>query len=193
MSDPNAPFTLIDRTKSQARGIPSEIEAAASPCRPSILQVYESAARMNDDQRIVILAVKNTGTTACRIEGYPTIGLVDESGASIAQIVVRQTGESSLSATISAPTQDAAAKKVPVDVVLPPAAQGTFEIGWSSGEQCPLASRIVISMPQIPTPGDGTASADLPPNVSGVFTINHPINVCHGEIQVSALTASAAV
>jgi hypothetical protein len=185
VSDPNAPFTLVDRTKSTTTGSFSEGENAAIPCGASTLQMYEAAASMNGDARVVTLAFKNRGSAVCRLSGYPSIELQDESGVGIAGIAIRQTSALSLSGTVVGRVEDASAG-APVDVVLRPSAEATFEIGWSSGDGCPLVSRFTVAVPGEAASGDNAST------FSGSFTVNHPLNVCNGEVRVTALMASGA-
>jgi len=190
VSDPNAPFTLMDRMKASAGAVSSgEDSASAARCAAADLQVYEAAASMNGDARSVRLALKNVGANACRLSGYPAITLEDEYGAAIASIAVRQTGAASLSGAVVAPVVKASAASGagatgPVDIVLRPGNKANFEIGWSSGEGCPVVSRFTVALPESsPTAGEESATA------SGSFTINRALNVCNGELQVTALRA----
>jgi len=192
VSDPNAPFTLIDRTKTAAgtAATGGEGDSAAAPCQAADLQVYEAAASMNGQTRTVRLALKNIGANSCRLNGYPAIELEDENGAAIANIAVRQTGAASLSGAVVAPvvkTSSGTAASSAVDIVLRAGSQASFEIGWSSGEGCPLVSRFTVALPETPASGEESAAP------SGSFTINRALNVCNGEMQVTALRAGGAV
>jgi hypothetical protein len=191
VSDPNAPFTLLDRNKTSAKQAFSDDESGAGTCRPSNLQVYEAAASMNGDSRVVRLAFKNRGTATCRLSGYPAIELDNEKGTAIANIAVRQIGGTSLSGNVTTPVRETAAVSVgvsqAVDVVLRPSAEASFEIGWSSGDGCPLVSRIVIALPATTANAAGNAA------LAGSFAVNHPLNVCNGEIRMTALSAGTMI
>lgn len=202
VSDPNAPFTLVSRanatvatTATAANAAAGGSEAnpvAAAACRAADLQVYEAAASMKGEARVVRLALKNNGATACRLSGYPAIALEDEHGVTIASIAVRQTGAASLSGTVAAPVREAAvesgAASAAVDVVLRPEGEASFEIGWLSGDACPLVSRFTVALPA----ARETAS-EVNPSLSGTFTINRALNVCNGEMQITALRAAGSV
>jgi hypothetical protein len=203
VSDPNAPFTLINRSNATgATGATAASGAGAAAsganpgevtaCRAADLQVYEAAASTNGDARVVRLALKNNGATPCRLSGYPVIELQDELGAAIASIAVRQTGAASLSGTVAAPVREAAAQSgaasAAVDVVLRPAGEASFEIGWSTGDGCPLVSHFTVGLPVARDAGSGGN-----PSLAGTFSINRALNVCNGEMQVTALRAAAAI
>ncbi len=181
VSDPNAPFTLIDRTKSTPSAAVTESESAAIPCGASTLQMYESSASADGNKRIVTLAFKNRSAETCRLSGYPRIELQDETGTAIASIAIRQTSALTLSGTVVSPTQETA--QAPVEVILRPSASATFQIGWSSGEECALVSGFTVEIPA----GESTRTAIEP------FAVSHPLNVCNSEILITALTTSGAV
>ncbi len=196
VSDPNAPFTLINRTNptgattAAATGGANSVAVAA--CRAGELQVYEAAASTNGDARVVRLALKNNGAAACRLSGYPAIELQDEHGAAIASIAVRQTGAASLSGTVAAPVREAAAQSgaasAAVDVVLRPAGEASFEIGWSTGDGCPLVSHFTVALPAAQDAG-----SEGSPSLAGTFTINRKLNVCNGEMEVTALRPAGSI
>ncbi len=190
VSDPNAPFTLIERTKAvrvdSVSAVSGMAETPSGTCQASILQVYETAASMDGDARVVRLALKNRGESTCWISGFPAIKLEDEKGMVIANVAIHQTGRASLTGTVTAPDQVAALPLKAMHVVLRPAGEASFEIGWSSGDQCPLVSRFKVELPQTPNESGATSA------LSGMFTINRALNVCGGELQVTALAMSGA-
>lgn len=202
VSDPNAQFTtLVSRPKTSAATAaagsePVTVSATTTACRAADLQVYEAAASMNGESRVVRLALKNNGGSACSLSGYPAIELQDEHGVAIASIAVRQTGASSLSGTVAAPVREAALAEGgsaaneagAVDVVLRPAGEASFEIGWSTGETCPVVSRFTVALPAARDTASSASSS-----LAGTFTINRALNVCNGEMQVTALRAAGSV
>jgi hypothetical protein len=183
VSDPNAQFTLIDRTKSSSQTPGSDGQSVAPPCTTASLQVYEVGASLHGNDHVIRLAFKNYGDASCSLSGYPGIELQDERGLPIASIAVRQTGSASLTGTVATAVETTATSS-PVAILLRPSRAATFEIGWSSGEECPLVSRIMISMPRLPVVQQGQNL------VSGSFTISHPLSVCGGAVQVSTLVDS---
>jgi hypothetical protein len=191
VSDPNAQFTLIDRTHAApaTQQVSSNDPASVSACQTSSLQVYEAAASTNGAERTLRLAFKNQGEERCRLAGSPSIALEDENGAAIASIAVRQTGESSVAGVVAAPSSQAASASPAtppqvVNIVLPPSGEASFEIRWSSGDECPLVSSIAISIG-----GSAPASRAAANN----FAISRPLKVCNGEVRITSLLAGASV
>jgi hypothetical protein len=180
VSDPNAQFTLSQRTTEPSATGAATAAASATPCSASSLQVYEAAASMNGDNRTLRLAFKNRGEAACSLSGYPAIELQDDRGVPVASIAVHQTGSASLSGTVGSSAQNAAETE-PVMIVLRPSSEATFEIGWLSGDGCPVVSRFSIAMPRTVVSGS---------TFSGSFLISHPVNVCKGEVMVTSLAMS---
>jgi hypothetical protein len=196
VSDPNAPFTLMDRTHAVAQQVSKQEagqdSASMALCEPSSLQVYEAAATMNGEERSLRLAIKNNGEAACHLAGSPSISLEDQSGASIASIAIRQTGTLSLTGVVEPPMREVASTSAStaqsVDVVLPPSGEASFEIGWSSGDDCPVVSSIAIGI--APAMSSGTNAEGLP---KPRFSINHSLKVCNGEVRVTSLLTGSSV
>jgi hypothetical protein len=140
---------------------------------------------MNGDDRTVRLAFKNRGATACRLSGYPAIELQDDRGNPIASIKVRRTGTASFTGSVAPPLKSTTENQ-PVDIVLRPGAEASFDIGWTSGDNCPLVSKFTVAAPGI---GSATTAATF----AGSFAINHPLNVCNGELRISPLAGSGTV
>lgn len=200
VSDPNAPFTLIDRRKT-AVSPQSENLGSATACMPGELQVYEAAAATNGQSRSLTLAIKNRGASSCRLTGRPEIALLDQTGAPVAGIAVQQMSELQVSGSVVPPTAPSA--RVPaaqvssgaspqpasqeIDIVLLPSGEANFEIGWSSGDACPLVSRFSVSLSQ---PGGEAGKGDT--NLRGSFSINHALNVCNSAVQVTFLRLAGA-
>lgn len=196
VSDPNAQFTLMERPAAVARqasnrdtGQNATGDAFSTPlCDRSSLQVYESAATTNGEERGLRLAIRNNGEASCRLDGSPTISLLDESGAAIASIAVRQTGASSLTGVVGPPMREAASTSASpaqgVDFVLEPSGEASLEIGWSSGEDCPAVASIALGM----APSSDADGAPTP-----TFAINHSLKVCGGEVRVTSLLTGGSV
>jgi hypothetical protein len=163
---------------------------AALPCQPSELQIYEAAASMNGPTRILTLAIKNRGTVSCRLSGYPAIELHDEVGAAVATIAVHQTGALELSGTVASAAKEvsttAEESSPKVNLILRPSTEATFQLGWTSGNECPAVSSFTVAL--VPAPSDLALSV-----LTGSFTINHSLNVCNEEIRVTSLTTGGMV
>ncbi len=183
VSDPNAQFTLIQRANDSSSAIATSGELAAAGCSASALQIYEAAASMDGQHRTLRLAFKNRGESACKLSGYPAIELQDDKGLPLASIVVRQTGSASVSGTVGSEAQNAASAE-PVMIVLRPSQEATFEVGWMTGDGCPVVSRFSVAMPRTMVAVDHGAT------FSGSFLISHPVTVCNGEVMVTSLASS---
>jgi hypothetical protein len=150
--------------------------------------VYETAASMNGAERSLRLAIKNQGEQACSLSGIPAISLEDGSGAEIASVAVRQTGTTSLSGVVVPPVHEVASDPARegqlLNVVLPGSGEASFEIGWSSGDSCPLVSRIAIGFA-----GMATASEPRPAR----FSIDHAMRVCDGEVRITSLLPGSSI
>ena len=174
VSDPNAQFTLIDRTARPATPQPS-VDAQSGPaCDASALRVYEVAAQMDGDSRIVKLAFVNRGETACALAGFPSIALFDDAGRRVAGIAIQQTGSMSFSGRVEA---SASPTQAPLKVLLAPRGEAYFQIGWSTGDQCPTVSRFSVKAP---------GAVDLPAGeTDDSFTIDRPLTVCGGQMRIT--------
>jgi hypothetical protein len=196
VSDPNAQFTLMERPSPAARQASSQNAGqdrdSTALCDPSSLEVYEAAAAMNGDERSLRLAIKNNGKAACHLAGSPSISLEDAIGSPVASLTIRQTGASSLAGAIAPPMRDVASISASpaqsVDVVLPPSGEASFEIRWSSGDDCQSVASIGIALD---TGVAGAANADAAPKP--MFAIHHSLKVCNGEVRVTSLLAGSSV
>jgi hypothetical protein len=195
VSDPNAPFTLVDRSSTASRQNSRPGDEAALPCQPSDLQIYEAGAAMKGSNRVLTLAIKNRSTASCRLSGYPAIELHDENGGTVATIAVHQTGALELSGSVvsaakevstTAEVTKAEDTSQKFDLILRPSTAGTFQLGWTSGDECPVVSSFTVAL--------APSHSDIPGSVlTGSFTISHSLNVCNGEIRVTSLTLGGSV
>jgi len=170
-TNPNAPYLM--RTSSPQLVKRSDVVngAAANPCESKDLEVTEIAAAVNGDYRAVKIAFDNNGVVPCRLGGYPSISLLGETGNPVANLVVDRVTTSSISAKLADGSVQPAATKQDAQVVIAPKDEAWFQIGWSTGQDCPVVSRISVSAP---------GSTDT-------FTVNHPLTVCEGRIQITTL------
>jgi hypothetical protein len=182
VSDPNAPFLLIDRTTVYKEVSTAQVDTATpNSCGAADLQVYETAAVVNGNRRILTIAFENRGATACSISGYPEVQLQDEDGNALANIAIRQTSTLTLAGTVVASTEGRAPS--PVVIVLRPSGEATFQVGWSSGEGCPVVSRLTVAVP------DHAKSTEATKPAVESLSIDRPLTVCDGEVRVTALTS----
>ena len=172
MTNPNGPFTLANRSP-RLTNRPTAIDVeAAEPCQAQQLSAFESGSQMDGNRRAVRLSLVNQGSAPCRLGGYPSITLLRKDGTLVGSILIDKVTASTLTADlIAAPASDGAPGPSPQ--VLLPASGGraSFNIGWLTGENCDEVAQIAIAAP-------GTTHS---------FSINHPISVCAGRIQVTAV------
>lgn len=183
-TNPNAPFTLITRSHSKPAGaapgedsMANEARLRFTPeCSPQQLEAVEVAQQVNGDQRFVSLAFVNDGTAACKLSGYPSLFLLDETGATVATVAVVQSVDGTSLSIPEAAAAKAAGSSSSGEVELLLAAHGEayFGISWLSGEDCPQVSRLMIG----------------PPGMTRTFSVNHPLTVCSGQVRVTALHSS---
>jgi Protein of unknown function (DUF4232) len=170
-TDPNAPYLI--RTASPQLVKRSDVVSGpvANPCEGKDLEVTEIAAAVNGDYRAVKIAFDNNGLAPCRLGGYPAISLLDKTGTPIASLVVDRVTTSSISARLADGSIQTTATKQDAQVTIAPKDEAWFQIGWSTGQNCPVVSRITVSAP----------------GSTETFTVNHPLTVCDGHVQITTL------
>lgn len=170
--NPNAPFITPGGTpKLIARATETDVKDA-KPCDPDVLSVEQVSGNMNGSYRSVKLAFMNRGAVPCLLGGYPTLSLHDPQGHEIGSIVIEKVSPEKVDAELSqAPAGNAPGAQPMPHVTLMPHAVAAFQVAWSTGAGCPVASHILLSAP-------GTEK---------LFAIPQPMTVCAGRIQVTAL------
>ena len=178
-TNPNAPYLVAASKPELVKRADGATTDAADPCDSKNLSVTEIAAAVNGKYRAVKLAFDNQGLTACRLGGYPSISLLEQDGTPVASVVVDRVTGSSLSAQLAPPSapqntaQTENGGKSGAQVLLEPKGEAWFQIGWSTGDGCPVVSRISVSAP-------GTSES---------FTVSHPLTICDGRVQITTLHA----
>lgn len=175
-TNPNAPFTLIDRTPRPAAQPASLSEQDAIPCSGKELTMTEVAAEANGEAHRVQFAFVNQGSQACKIGGYPSIDLLDEQGQPVASLAVEQTGSKTLQAKTAAVDSDSTANSQAAQIVIEPHGEAFFGVGWITGEDCPVVAKISMTAP-------GTTQT---------FTVARALKVCAGQVHVTALRSTQA-
>jgi hypothetical protein len=173
-TNPNAPFTLIDRTPRAAAHLASMTARDASPCTGKELELTEVSAEMNGNDHTVKFAFVNKGPEACRIGGYPSIDLLDEENQPLATITVEQTGKQTLDAQTGPATAIPDASAGSPQIVLDPHGEAYFGVSWTTGDDCPVVSKFGLTAPD-------TAES---------YTVSRPIRVCSGRVHVTALRST---
>lgn len=173
-TNPNAPFVLVDRSPRPAAHLASMSAADAPPCSAREISLSEVAAEMNGQSREVKFAFVNEGAETCRIGGYPEIELLDAQDLPVANLTVVKSAPGALQArTVSASASVEPAREA-AELVLDPKQEAYFGITWTTGEDCPVVSRIELTAP-------GTTQT---------FTISRPLTVCAGQVKVTALQST---
>lgn len=171
-TNPNAPYLMAASATPQLAHRSDTYTSGVNPCDGKSLTVTEIAASVNGKFRAVKLAFDNDGLTPCRIGGYPTITLLDQTGTPVANLVVDRVTLSTMSAQLTpGPVPAVTAPKPDAQIVIAPRGEAWFEVGWSTGEGCPVVSRISVSAP----------------GSSENLTVNHPLTVCEGRVQITTL------
>ncbi len=179
-TNPNAPYTTVDRSVHLVTR-PTQIDVNAAPyCAATDLNLFESGAHVDGDQRSVRLNLVNHGKQPCRLGGYPAISLLHKDGSLIGNVAIEKVTGTMLEAALHAkpggapPTTEGApqASAPSPYVLLAPSGEATFEVGWMSGEHCDQVGSIAVAAP-------GTTQS---------FLVRHSINVCEGRIRVTALS-----
>jgi hypothetical protein len=182
----NAQYTEIDSTPRLVPRPSAEDAASAQPCEDHVLSVSEIAANVNGNYRSIRLAFLNRGATACKLGGYPKIALLGSGGGKAGSIAIEkatsstilaemsETGSLTKTAVATDPATESGTNPGPdasPEVILMPHSVAAFQLVWQSGPDCRSVSGIEVTAP-------GTAHA---------WPIPHPLTVCAGRIQVTAL------
>jgi len=170
-TNPNAPYLVAASGPQLVKRSDTTASTNATVCESKDLTVTEIAAAVNGNYRAVKLAFDNEGIVPCRLGGYPTISLLDKTGTPVANLVVDRTTTSSLSARLAQGPAEAAASKPAAQITIAPKGEAWFQVGWSTGQDCPVVSRISVSAP----------------GATETFTVNHPLTVCEGRVQITTL------
>lgn len=172
-TNPNAPYLLATASPQLVRRSGGSSSTTASPCNSKDLTVTEIAAAVNGNYRAIKLAFDNEGLAPCRIGGYPSISLLDQSGTPVANLVVDRVTASSVRARLAeGPAQATSATATnDAQITIDPKGEAWFQVGWSTGQDCPVVSRISVSAP-------GSSES---------FSVTHPLTVCEGHVQITTL------
>ena len=179
-ANPNAPYAVIDHGAHLVTR-PTQVDLnAAAPCDASDLSLFESGAHVEGDRRSVRLNLVNHAKEACRLGGYPAISLLREDGSLLGNVRIEKVTATTLEAAISSSPANAAKSAPSADVgpmpspevLLPPAGEAAFEIGWTSGQACDQVGSIAVA-------AAGTVQT---------FVVRHALTVCEGRIRITAVS-----
>jgi hypothetical protein len=168
--NPNAPYILPGGTPHLIpRATAFEAENAGA-CDPDVLSVEEIAGDVSGIFRSVKLAFMNRGATPCKLGGYPTVALVSPEGENVGSVAMEKVTSAEVVAELEKTHAAAPGGPAPT-VTLMPHAVAAFEVVWTTGPECSMASKILVTAP-------GTRRA---------FAIPQPMRICTGRIQVTEL------
>jgi hypothetical protein len=170
--NPNAPYITPGGTpRLVPRATATDVQNA-QPCDPDVLSVEEVSANMNGNYRSVKLAFMNRGGVPCLLGGYPTVSLRNSEGTFIGSVAIEKVSPEKVDAELSQtpPASGSDAQPMP-HVTLMPHQVAAFQVAWSTGAGCPIASHILLSAP----------------GSRRLFSIPQPMAVCAGRIQVTEL------
>lgn len=170
-ANPNAPYLVAGGETPHliARATAADAENAG-PCDADVLSVEEISGDAGGIFRSVKLAFMNRGALPCRLGGYPGVVLADAEGENIGSISMEKVSSTQVTAELSS-TRPASSGGPAPSVTLMPHAVAAFQVVWTTGPDCARVSRIQVTAP-------GTRRA---------FSINQPLRICTGRIQVTEL------
>jgi len=169
--NPNAPYLVASAKPQLVKRSDNTGNTAAETCDGKDLSVTEIAAAVNGDYHAVKLAFYNQGLTACKIGGFPSISLLDKNGNPISSVTIQKVTESTVRAKLAQGSLQQASATPQAHLIIAPRSEAWFQLGWTTGDGCPTVSRISVSAP----------------GSTETFTVNHPLSVCDGRIEITAL------
>ena len=181
-ANPNAPYAMVDHTAHLVTR-PTQVDInAAAPCAASDLSLFESGAHVDGDRRSVRLNLVNHAKEACQLSGYPAISLLRADGSLLGSLRIEKVTATTLEAAVSAPLSDASRNSASakltsapsVAVLLLPAGEAAFEVGWTSGPNCDQVGSIAVAAP-------GTVQT---------FVVRHTLTVCESRIRITAMSGN---
>lgn len=174
-TNPNAPYVVAGTSPQLVKRAETANAASINSCDGGHLAVTEIAAAMNGNYRALKLAFVNQSGAPCSLGGYPAISLLNKDGSPVASVVVDRVTASVLSAQLEQSSVQSsvqpAATQTDAAVVLTPKGEAWFQIGWSTGENCPTVSHISVAAP----------------GATETLSVNHPLTVCEGRVQITTL------
>ena len=134
-ANPNAPYMVAATPQLARRHVAST--ADVKPCQSKDLTVTEIAASVNGKYRGVKIAFDNDGLLPCRIGGYPSVSLLDQSGTPVANLAIDRVTLSTLSAQLQqGPVRTAAVSKPDAEISIAPRDEAWLK---SAGPLAPAA------------------------------------------------------
>ena len=150
---------------------PGGVLPASPPCKGGQLTLSADGGDAGAGNRVAIIGVRNTGTQACSLTGYPAVTVQD-----------RQNRTLSALRSETSPGSYLRAGQAPAPVNLAPNAKAFFDIAWNvvpneaQGQTtCPSVTRVRATVP-----GDDT-----------VIALSQAFTPCGGRVRISPFRAEA--
>lgn len=165
------PITEAASATKAPQAAPGGVLPASPPCKGEQLTLSADGGDAGAGNRVAIIGVRNTGTQACSLTGYPAVTVQDRQNRTLSAIRSETTPGSYLRAG-----------QAPAPVNLAPNAKAFFDIVWNvvpneaQGQTtCPLVTRVRATVP-----GDDTA-----------ITLAQAFTPCGGRVRISPFRAEA--
>lgn len=168
---PNAPYIVPERTVHRAPTPTPETVASAMPCKGSQLSVQEVAGDSHGSLHSVKLAFRNSGKSACKIQGFPTVAVRTRKGRTLGSIAMQQVTDGQAASELGLSPSRALQSSPAGAVILAPHAVAAFQVLWTAGSACPLIDHLLVTAP-------GTQRA---------FSVHQPVHVCLSRVQITRL------
>lgn len=124
------------------------VPSSAPPCRGPQLQLEDAGGDAAVGNRVAIVGVRNMGSQACSLTGYPSISLVDDRSQALTRVRTETGSGTYFRSGLTASS-----------VTLEPRGQAWFDVAWNvvpreaEGETaCPAAARIRMTAPNDTSP-----------------------------------------
>jgi hypothetical protein len=165
------PITETASATKAPQAAPGGVLPASPPCKGKQLTLSADGGDAGAGNRVAIIGVRNTGTQACSLTGYPAVIVQDRQNRTLSAIRSETTPGSYLRAG-----------QAPAPVNLAPNAKAFFDIAWNvvpnegQGQTtCPSVTHIRATVP-----GDDTA-----------VTLAQTLTPCGGRIRISPFRSEA--
>ncbi|MGV9008818.1 DUF4232 domain-containing protein [Brevundimonas sp.] len=165
------PVTDATQGKTTPQAAPGGVLPASAPCKGGQLALSADGGDAGAGNRVAIIGVRNTGTEACSLTGYPAVTVQDRQNRNLTAI-----------RSETSPGSYLRAGQAPAPVNLAPNAKAFFDIAWNvvpnegQGQTtCPSVTRVRATVP-----GDGT-----------VLTLAQAFTPCGGRVRISPFRSEA--
>ena len=165
------PVTDAAQAKTTPQAAPGGVLPASAPCKGGQLALSADGGDAGMGNRVAIIGVRNTGTEACSLTGYPAVTVQDRQNRNLTAI-----------RSETSPGSYLRQNQAPAPVNLAPNAKAFFDIAWNvvpnegQGQTtCPSVTRVRATVP-----GDGT-----------VLTLAQAFTPCGGRVRISPFRSEA--